>query len=134
MLDQAECWWKGSATGDTSPGIGARCLSQLRYVATPAAPWLIENLVAGMLIGAECANVTEPYIVGTAISAMYRKATVVTCPWMGRFKPNAPIIDCVKYERRGSDGHALGHAVRRQDRRRLEHVPHLHSGEGGSGK
>lgn len=58
----------------------------------------------GDLIGAECANTTEPYIVARVTKALHKLGQVFKCPWMGTYEPNTPLLNCVKYEKRNSDG------------------------------
>ena len=57
------------------------------------------DLQAGCIIGAECANTTEPYIIANTLSALQENLDGVRCHWMGAIEPGMPYIECKKYRR-----------------------------------
>ena len=49
-------------------------------------------------------ELSEPYIVAMTTSGVYTQNQSIRCHWMGTYKPNTSVIDCIKYEKRGSEG------------------------------
>lgn len=57
----------------------------------------------GDLIGAECANDTEPYIVCEVTQALQTWQGVDGWSWMGAIKAGDEYLTCVKYQKRGGE-------------------------------
>jgi len=53
----------------------------------------------GSILGSECANSTEPYVISRAISEVKDNPEGTHCHWMGAIEGGMPYIECKKYRK-----------------------------------
>jgi len=66
-------------------------------VTNQAAREMAEQVAIGDILGSECTNTTEPYLISRALSALTPNPDGISCHWMGHIEAGTPYIKCKKY-------------------------------------